>query len=240
MRLGLVLRGVLFVLLSSYVSGKLQIQPAIPSHFDARVAFPKCVQLPKNQGQCADVFGIDAITVLEEAYCIATGSPISLSLRYMENCCANCGGDCTGVDPADAIAFLQTNGTVTTQCFGNMQTCPVRCANGSPLRLYKGKFPALSDVAAMQTSIMTTGPILAAVNADNFITYVGGIMNCPPSSDLDHIVILLGWGVENRTAYWLGANSWGTSWGEGGYFKIVRGTNACGIETDDWAALYVH
>jgi cathepsin B len=42
----------------------------------------------------------------------------------------------------------------------------------------------------------------------------------------------MGWGVENGTPYWLVANSWNQDWGNGGYFKIRRGNNECGI-TDE-------
>merc|ERR1711970_1169222 len=47
-----------------------------------------------------------------------------------------------------------------------------------------------------------------------------------------HAVKMIGWGSESGTDYWLVANSWGTTqWGEGGFFKIKRGTNECGIES---------
>ncbi|GBO38451.1 Cathepsin B, partial [Araneus ventricosus] len=45
-----------------------------------------------------------------------------------------------------------------------------------------------------------------------------------------HAVRILGWGTESGTAYWLVANSWNTDWGDKGYFKILRGSDECGIE----------
>jgi cathepsin B len=46
-----------------------------------------------------------------------------------------------------------------------------------------------------------------------------------------HAVRLIGWGVENGTAYWLIANSWGPKWGEMGFFRIRRGVDEAGIES---------
>jgi hypothetical protein len=46
-----------------------------------------------------------------------------------------------------------------------------------------------------------------------------------------HAVKIIGWGVENKIPYWIVANSWGSRWGAlGGFFKILRGVNHCGIE----------
>lgn len=52
-----------------------------------------------------------------------------------------------------------------------------------------------------------------------------------------HAVKILGWGVEDGVSYWLAANSWGKEWGEGGYFKILRGVNHVGVESNVVAGL---
>lgn len=54
-----------------------------------------------------------------------------------------------------------------------------------------------------------------------------------------HAVKILGWGVEDGTPYWLIANTWNTHWGDKGFFKILRGTNHCGIESHIIAGLPV-
>lgn len=46
-----------------------------------------------------------------------------------------------------------------------------------------------------------------------------------------HAIRILGWGTENGTPYWLIANSWNTDWGNNGFFKILRGDDHCGIES---------
>merc|ERR1712060_1034286 len=50
-----------------------------------------------------------------------------------------------------------------------------------------------------------------------------------------HAVKIVGWGVASGpfgkpVKYWTVANSWSPTWGEKGFFRILRGKNACGIE----------
>lgn len=52
-----------------------------------------------------------------------------------------------------------------------------------------------------------------------------------------HAIRLIGYGEENGVKYWLCANSWNDSWGDKGFFKILRGGNHCGTETDGVAGL---
>ena len=47
-----------------------------------------------------------------------------------------------------------------------------------------------------------------------------------------HAIKILGWGVEDGVKYWLVANSWNSDWGDKGFFKILRGSDHCGIESE--------
>ena len=51
---------------------------------------------------------------------------------------------------------------------------------------------------------------------------------------MDHSISLVGYGTDDESGqdYWIGRNSWGSYWGEGGFFKIVRGTNNLGVEAN--------
>ena len=52
-----------------------------------------------------------------------------------------------------------------------------------------------------------------------------------------HAILIVGWGEENGTPYWLVKNSWNSEWGDRGFFKILRGSDESGIETGDVASV---
>lgn len=60
--------------------------------------------------------------------------------------------------------------------------------------------------------------------------------NCDCGTDIDHAVVVVGWGVtSNNTEYWIVKNSWGSSWGNNGYVWIARlpeSENYCGMYED--------
>lgn len=96
-----------------------------------------------------------------------------------------------------------------------------------------------SDPDEIMREVMTHGPVEVdfEVYAD-FPTYSSGVYQHTAGGLLGgHAVRLLGWGEENDVKYWLLANSWNTDWGDHGYFKILRGHNECGIESDVNAGL---
>ncbi|OHT03689.1 Cathepsin L1 [Tritrichomonas foetus] len=79
------------------------------------------------------------------------------------------------------------------------------------------------------------GPVSVGMDADHFTfeIYSGGIYEEKICSKefLDHAVGLVGFGKEGETPYWILRNSWGTEWGENGYFRLIRGQNMCGVAT---------
>jgi C1A family cysteine protease len=83
-------------------------------------------------------------------------------------------------------------------------------------------------------SAVAKQPISIAIEADTkyFQFYSGGILtssNC--GTQLDHAVLIVGYGIESGQKYWLVKNSWSSSWGESGYVRISRtdSTNDEGI-----------
>ena len=66
------------------------------------------------------------------------------------------------------------------------------------------------------------------VEMDN---YTGGIWYDPAmnTEELDHAIVVIGWGVEDGVKYWIAQNSWGTFFGEKGTIRIAKGSNMAGI-----------
>jgi len=93
----------------------------------------------------------------------------------------------------------------------------------------------------MANVLVNHGPLAIALDAQYLMTYQKGVINpaggssaCSQTS-LDHALLVVGYGVETNTTsgeemnYWRVKNSWGTDWGEDGYFRIKRGANVCGV-----------
>jgi C1A family cysteine protease len=77
-------------------------------------------------------------------------------------------------------------------------------------------------------------PVSVAIEADTrvFQMYSDGVITSDAcGTSLDHGVLIVGYGEESDTEYWLVKNSWGETWGEDGYVKIERSdaTNDPGI-----------
>merc|ERR1719163_1909903 len=90
-----------------------------------------------------------------------------------------------------------------------------------------------TDEDQIAAALMKYGPLSIGINAGPMQLYHGGVANpmlCNPKK-LDHGVVIVGFGTDSGKKYWTIRNSWGTSWGEKGYYRIVRGTGKCGLNT---------
>jgi hypothetical protein len=99
--------------------------------------------------------------------------------------------------------------------------------------------PGMCDIAqtegndALMKAIYEKGPVAIGINANNLQMYDEGVIkfdDCGPAgrgiASINHAALVVGWGIDHKygdTPYWLVKNSYGTSFGEDGYFKLERG-----------------
>ena len=72
---------------------------------------------------------------------------------------------------------------------------------------------------------VSRGPVAIAIEADTqvFQFYSGGIVDSAQcGTNLDHGVLIVGYGEDNGKMFWTVKNSWGDGWGDEGYIKLAR------------------
>ena len=185
----------------------------------------------KDQGQCGSCWTFSSTGAVEGAWAIASGQLYDLSEQQLVDCAKLKYGSmgCNGGQMEGAFNFVIENG----QC--SLSSYPYTAKDG----LCQRCFPVVNitscmdvepnNVLALRTAV-SRQPVSVAIEADTryFQFYSGGVLTSPEcGTNLDHGVLIVGYGVENNTDYWLVKNSWGPTWGEDGYVKIA--TNICGI-----------
>jgi len=110
----------------------------------------------------------------------------------------------------------------------------------NPQRYKIAEFGAVVGEENIMREMKARGPVACgvAVTKDFMNHYKGGIYeDTSGENKIRHVVSLVGWGVgADGTKYWIGRNSWGTYWGENGFFKLKRGVNNLMIESEcAWA-----
>ena len=80
-------------------------------------------------------------------------------------------------------------------------------------------------------------PVSIGVDAESLQFYKKGIISTGCGQNVDHAVLLVGYGADAGKDFWKVKNSWGQAWGELGYFRVLRktGTNQrsqCGVNLE--------
>jgi len=233
--------------------GKAPYYPVrdVPESFDSRQEWPKCdtIKAIRDQGQCGSCWAFGAAESFGDRYCITTGDSITFSPQHLVDCYADSDGCDGGILDLTWYALIK-QGIVSDECkpyTAEDHDCSYECNNSqhSPLDLHYAKsaysiyvpFKVEETARLIQEEIMKNGPVEAAFYVySDFMSYSTGVYQRTAGAEYEggHAIKIIGWGVDEDTKvpYWLVANSWGEDWGEKGFFRIRRGTNECGIETE--------
>lgn len=198
----------------------------------------------KDQSYCGSCWAFSATGALEGQYFRKSNVLVSLSEQEMIDCTsqyANHG--CNGGLPDRAYLYAMQNGVENEASYPYSGVLGVCRNNLHPLyhsQNQKIKATGLvqipkGDEQKLKEAIATIGPISVSIDASqpSFQLYSSGIYSDPLCSSevLDHSVLIVGYGTDElKQDYYIVKNSWGSSWGENGYFKLARNhNNHCGI-----------
>lgn len=104
---------------------------------------------------------------------------------------------------------------------------PENCYTPKKFTLYYvDSFGNATTEAEMKGQLTAFGPLGCGIQATDELEnkYTGGIWKqlLPAEPVINHEVAVVGWGIDDSTKeeYWIVRNSWGTYWGDYGFFKL--------------------
>jgi len=211
---------------------------AVPASYDARTL--GLVGPVLNQGNCGSCWTFSATGAMEGVIKKKTGTLPSTSQQNLVDCVTASNG-CDGGWMGDAYDYDRTNGgisnaTVYKYLAVKQATCKYTTTGNVLPKMSNYAYTIQGDETDLKNQLFTRGVMAVAMQASGtgFQNYVGGIYSCANFTAVDHGVLLVGYGTNTTSQqdYWIVKNSWGTSWGEQGYFRVLRNKGsalACGI-----------
>ncbi|WP_394823871.1 C1 family peptidase [Pendulispora albinea] len=197
----------------------------------------------KDQGGCGSCVSFCTTATVESMASIEKGQRLDLSEADLHFCSSH-GANCNGWWPDQAIAQVKVRGIPDEGSFPYSAAFEAPPPNPKcivvPGRDEKAvkvtTSGTLSNVVDRKNYLTNVGPCCAVMHVFNdFFSYASGVYHHVNGADMGlHCVQVIGY--SEAESCWICKNSWGSSWGNGGYFKIAYGEAGIDTEFPFWTA----
>lgn len=185
----------------------------------------------KNQGSCGSCWAFSTVANIEGAGFVATGKLVSLSEQELVDCGA--GNGCGGGFPPSALSWVAKGHGLASESAYPYKHKDGSCKSYSAVTTITGSTRISKDEDQIAQSLIQYGPLSIDLDASGLSPYSGGVISNPSCSKTrhNHAVAIVGYGTD-KYPYFKIRNSWGTSYGEKGYVRLIRGKGACGLNNN--------
>ncbi|KAG6932516.1 digestive cysteine proteinase 2-like [Chelydra serpentina] len=196
----------------------------------------------KDQAVCGSCWSFATTGAMEGALFLQTGVLTPLSQQVLIDCSWGFGNHaCDGGEEWQAYEWIKKHGGIaSTESYGPYMGQNGYCHyNQSELIAKVAGYINVDpgNVTALKAALYKHGPVAVNIDASpkSFAFYANGVYYEPAcgnkSTELDHAVLAVGYGVLQGESYWLIKNSWSTYWGNDGYILMSMRDNTCGVTT---------
>ena len=189
----------------------------------------------KNQEQCGGCWAFATAAALEGYQFITKNKLESLSMQQLIDCSSAYGNEgCDGGLPSQAYQYVIKKGIELNSEYPFTQQTDKCKYDPSKVVFRIGGFRRVQKYNNAQLkAAVAQQPVSVGVDSRGLQFYSGGILKQNCGQFLDHTVVIVGYGTQDGTPFWLVKNSWGVAWGEEGYFQVLRrtdkGPSPCGV-----------